>query len=61
VEFLLFGVFLSFCLSGIFGFGFLAIFVFILVLVCIGGFGISLLVRVSRFYGRDFWLFNYVF
>jgi hypothetical protein len=30
-------------------------FVFLLVLVCIGGFGVSLMVSLARCCGRDFW------
>lgn len=32
-----------------------AAFLYLLVLVCIGGFGVSLLVSVSRSLGKDFW------
>ncbi len=32
-----------------------ACFVFLLVLVCMGGFGISLVVSLARCRGRDFW------
>jgi len=47
----------TFLLLGCFtfvGYGLVGIFFFLLLMVCMGGFRISVLVRVSRFYGRDF-------
>jgi len=38
-----------------------SLFVFLLLIVCMGGFGISMVVYISRFFGRDFWLFKFVF
>ena len=47
---------------GVFGgFSFHGLFLFLVVVVCMGGFSISLLVGVSRYYGRDFWFFRYIF
>jgi hypothetical protein len=61
LEVLLLGVFLFVGLSFLGVCGIQGMFVFLLVMVCIGGFGISLLVSLSRFIGRDFWFFCFIF
>ena len=54
LEGLLLRSFLLLGISFLYLYGLVGLFVFLLVVVCIGGFGISLLVSVSRFHGRDF-------
>ncbi len=54
LELILFGVFLSFCFGNLASFGYPVLFLFLLVIVCMGGFGVSLLVRVSRSVGKDY-------
>ena len=61
LEIILLRVFIFLCWFFILTFGLRGLFVFLLVMVCIGGFSISLLVSVSRFFGRDFWYFRFVF
>mgnify|MGYP004524283799 CR=1 FL=1 len=61
VELSLLGVFLGLFFSFSGGFGIYSSFVFLLVMVCMGGFGISLVVSVSRFFGHDFWFIKFVF
>jgi len=41
-------------------YGIVSLFVFLLVLVCIGGFGVSVMVDLARRLGRDFWFFDFV-
>jgi hypothetical protein len=54
LESLLLSVFLYFGFGFIISFGLAGLFVFILIIVCMGGFRISLLVSLARFFGRDF-------
>jgi len=54
IEILLLSTFLVLCVSFLFSEGLSGLFLFILVMVCIGGFGISLLVSMARLFGRDF-------
>jgi hypothetical protein len=61
LEFMLFSVFLFFGLVGSVGYVSFSLFFFLLVLVCMGGFGISLLVFFSRCLGRDFWIFKFLY
>jgi hypothetical protein len=42
-------------------FGLFSLFFFLVVGVCMGGYRVSLLVRVSRCFGRDFWFFSFLF
>lgn len=60
LEFVMLSVFL-FVRVGV-GFYYLGVgkFLFLLVLVCMGGFGVSVLVFVSRGHGRDTWKFGVV-
>ena len=60
LEFFLFGVFLSFCFGNLTPFGYPVLFFFLLVIVCMGGFAVSLLVRVSRSVGKDHWLLKFL-
>nr|QFG71649.1 NADH dehydrogenase subunit 4L [Oribatula sp. XFX] len=61
IELVLLGsfVFLFFSFFGVLGL--YMSFVFLLVVVCMGGFSISLLVSISRCYGRDFWFLKFLF
>lgn len=61
VELLLLSIFI-YLLFDFFGvLGLYGAFLFILVTVCLGGYRISLLVATSRFFGRDFWFFKFIF
>ena len=54
LEMMLFSLFVLFCtifLKGILGYG---VFLYLLILVCMGGYGVSLLVCLSRSVGKDF-------
>jgi hypothetical protein len=55
LEMVLLSVFVFFCYSLACPLVSWVCFVFILVLVCMGGFGVSLLVGLSRVVGKDFW------
>ena len=55
LEIMLLGVFLALCLGYLEGVGVGGIFFYLLVLVCIGGYGISLLVSLYRGAGCDWW------
>uniref|UniRef100_UPI00315CCD5D NADH dehydrogenase subunit 4L n=1 Tax=Allonothrus sinicus TaxID=3138099 RepID=UPI00315CCD5D len=60
LEMVLLSVFFSvavFFFGGLVSFG---PFVFLLLLVCMGGFSVSLLVSVSRSFGKDFWRFGFL-
>lgn len=61
IELMLLGVLVYSFSVFIGGYGIYSFFIFLLVVVCMGGFSISLLVSVSRFFGRDFWFFKFVF
>lgn len=54
LELVLLSVFLGFVIFYFSSLVYFGPFVFLLVLVCMGGFRVSLLVSVSRFYGKDF-------
>jgi hypothetical protein len=60
LEFVMLSVFLFVCLGVGFYCSGVGKFLFLLVLVCMGGFGVSVLVFVSRGYGRDDWKFGIV-
>jgi hypothetical protein len=61
LEMILLAVFLFIGLRLMVVYGVHGLFSFLLVIVCIGGFGVSLLVSLSRLFGRDFWFFRFVF
>jgi len=61
LELILLGVFLFLCVGNFSGFGIQMLFLFLLIMVCIGGYGISLLISSIRFLGRDFSVGNFIF
>ncbi len=54
LELILFSVFVSFVMYYFNSVVYFGSFIFLLVLVCMGGFRVSLLVSISRFFGKDF-------
>jgi len=60
VELILLSVFLSFVMFYFSCLVYYGSFLYLLVLVCIGGFRVSLLVSLSRFLGKDFWVFGFI-
>lgn len=61
VELLLLGIFVYLFFNFFGAAGLYSCFLFILLMVCMGGFRISLLVSISRFFGGDFWFFKFIF
>ena len=53
LEFIVLSLFLGFCVSGGRMNSFFLMFFFLVLVVCLGGYGLSLLVALSRVYGRE--------
>jgi len=61
LEGILLGIFLFIILNFISFYGLFGLFLFLLLVVCMGGFSVSLLVSLARFFGRDFSCFSFIF
>jgi len=60
LELVLLSIFFCFRMFYFSSLSYFGSFVYLLVLVCMGGFSVSLLVHISRSFGKDFWCFGFV-